>query len=70
MEKVFVLIPEDTIKASKIYGRYDLRYGRSATVVGLMKNLHRKAKINAVGVVGLVEMVSGNAQEWRYCQIL
>ena len=36
----------------------------SAAVVGLMKNLGiRKAKINAVGVVGLVEnMVSGNAQ--------
>ena len=36
----------------------------SATVVGLMINLAmRKAKINAVGVVGLVEnMVSGNAQ--------
>tara|TARA_Y100000992_G_scaffold83854_1_gene53585 strand:- start:358 stop:1815 length:1458 start_codon:yes stop_codon:yes gene_type:complete len=36
----------------------------SAVVVGLMKNLaFRKAKINAVGVVGLVEnMVSGNAQ--------
>ena len=36
----------------------------SATVVGLMKNLAlRKAKVNAVGVVGLVEnMVSGNAQ--------
>ena len=36
----------------------------SATVVGLMKNLAiRKAKINAVGIVGLVEnMVSGNAQ--------
>ena len=36
----------------------------SATVVGLMKNhALRKAKINAVGVVGLVEnMVSGNAQ--------
>ena len=36
----------------------------SATVVGLMKNLAlRKAKINAVGVVGIVEnMVSGNAQ--------
>ncbi len=36
----------------------------SATVVGLMKNLAlRNAKINAVGVVGLVEnMVSGNAQ--------
>ncbi len=36
----------------------------SAVVVGLMKSLAlRKAKINAVGVVGLVEnMVSGNAQ--------
>ena len=36
----------------------------SASVVGLMKNLAiRKSKINAVGVVGLVEnMVSGNAQ--------
>ena len=36
----------------------------SAAVVGLMKTLaKRKAKINAVGVVGLVEnMVSGNAQ--------
>ena len=36
----------------------------SATVVGLMKKLsYKKAKINAVGVVGLVEnMVSGNAQ--------
>ncbi len=36
----------------------------SATVVGLMKTLAlRKSKINAIGVVGLVEnMVSGNAQ--------
>ena len=36
----------------------------SASVVGLMKNFAlRKAKVNAVGVVGLVEnMVSGNAQ--------
>ena len=36
----------------------------SATVVGLMKSLAlRKAKINAVGVVGLVEnMPGGNAQ--------
>ena len=36
----------------------------SAAVVGLMKTLAlRKAKVNAVGVVGLVEnMVSGNAQ--------
>ena len=44
----------------------------SAAVVGLMKTLAlRKAKINAVGVVGLVEnMVSGNAQRPRYCKIL
>ena len=37
----------------------------SAAVVGLMKNLAlRKAKVNAVGVVGLVEnMVSGIAQD-------
>ena len=35
----------------------------SAAVVGLMKSLALKAKINAVGVVGLVEnMVSGIAQ--------
>jgi leucyl aminopeptidase len=36
----------------------------SATVVGLMKNLAlRKARINVVGVVGLVEnMIGGNAQ--------
>ena len=36
----------------------------SATVVGLMKNLAlRKAKVNAVGIVGLVEnMPGGNAQ--------
>ena len=35
-----------------------------SAVVGLMKNFAlRKAKINAVGVVGLVEnMVRGNAQ--------
>ena len=41
---------------------YDM--ASSATVVGLMKTLAlRKSKINAVGVVGLVEnMVSGNAQ--------
>ena len=41
---------------------YDM--GGSAVVVGLMKNFAiRKAKINAVGVVGLVEnMPGGNAQ--------
>ena len=38
----------------------------SATVVGLMKNLAmRKAKINAVGVVGLVEDVPGGSAEKR-----
>ena len=43
----------------------DMTYDMAGSaVVGLMKNLAiRKAKINAVGVVGLVEnMVSGNAQ--------
>ena len=42
--------------------KYDM--GGSATVVGLMKSLAvRKAKVNAVGVVGLVEnMPGGNAQ--------
>ena len=42
--------------------KYDM--GGSAVVVGLMKSLAlRKAKINAVGVVGLVEnMPGGNAQ--------
>ena len=44
----------------------------SAAVVGLMKSLAlRKSKINAVGVVGLVEnMVSGVAQTRRYSKIL
>lgn len=46
-------------------GMWDMKYdmGGSATVVGLMKLLaERKAKVNAVGVVGLVEnMPSGTA---------
>ena len=45
----------------------------SATVVGLMKTLAiRKSKINAVGVVGLVENMPGRkcTKTWRYCQIL
>ena len=42
--------------------KYDM--GGSAVVVGLMKTLAlRKAKVNAIGVVGLVEnMLDGNAQ--------
>jgi leucyl aminopeptidase len=42
--------------------KYDM--GGAGTVVGLMKTLaKRKAKINAIGVVGLVEnMADGNAQ--------
>ena len=45
------------------FGRQTYDMAGSAAVVGLMKNLLRKAKINAVGVVGLVEnMVSGVAQ--------
>ena len=46
---------------------YDMAF--SAAVVGLMKNLAlRKAKINAVGVVGLVEnMVQwSSTTTWRY----
>ena len=68
---------DDFIKANPIYDeryklsskiahnnkmKYDM--GGSAVVVGLMKSLAlRKAKVNAVGVVGLVEnMPDGNAQ--------
>jgi leucyl aminopeptidase len=47
-------------------GMEDMKYDMagSATVVGLMKTLAaRKAKVNAIGVVGLVEnMPGGNAQ--------
>lgn len=47
-------------------GMWDMKYdmGGSATVVGLMKTLAlRNAKVNAVGIVGLVEnMPGGNAQ--------
>ncbi len=47
-------------------GMHDMKFdmGGSATVVGLMKALAgRKARVNAIGVVGLVEnMPSGNAQ--------
>ena len=41
----------------------------SAAVVGLMKTLAlRKAKINAVGVVGLVENGQWKCSKtWRYC---
>ena len=44
----------------------------SATVVGLMINLAmRKAKINAVGVVGLVEnMVSETLKDQVICEII
>ena len=52
------------IKPAKFMEDMTYDMAGSAVVVGLMKNLAlRKAKINAVGVVGLVEnMVSGNAQ--------
>ena len=45
--------------------KYDM--AGSAVVVGLLKTLAlRKAKVNAVGVVGLVEnMPGGNAQKTR-----
>ena len=51
----------------------DMTYDMAGSaVVGLMKSLAlRKAKVNAVGVVGLVEnMVSGVAQSRRYCKII
>ena len=53
-----------TLKPAKFMEDMTYDMAGSATVVGLMKSLAlRKAKINAVGVVGLVEnMVSGNAQ--------
>ena len=51
------------IKTSKIYGRYDIWYGRISYCCWFNENTcARKSKINAVGVVGLVAMVSGNAQ--------
>ena len=53
-----------SLKPSK--GMWDMKYdmGGSAAVVGLMRTLAaRSAKVNAVGVVGLVEnAVDGNAQ--------
>ena len=54
----------DTIgKTSKIYGRHDIWYGRIRWFRFNEKFSFRKAKINAVGVVGLVEnMPGGNAQ--------
>jgi leucyl aminopeptidase len=53
-----------SLKAAKFMEDMTYDMAGSAAVVGLMKNLAlRKAKINAVGVVGLVEnMVSGDAQ--------
>ena len=53
-----------SLKPAKFMGDMTYDMAGSATVVGLLKNLAlRKAKVNAVGVVGLVEnMVSGNAQ--------
>jgi leucyl aminopeptidase len=45
----------------------------SATVVGLMKNLAvRKAKINAVGVVGTCRKYARRkcSETWRYCKII
>ena len=46
--------------------------GGAAAVTGLMHALAaRKAKVNAIGVIGLVEnMPDGNAQRpWRYCDL-
>ena len=65
LEKVFVLIQEDILKPARFMEDMTYDMAGSATVVGLMKNFAiRKAKINAVGVVGLVEnMVSGNRKD-------
>ena len=53
-----------SLKPAKFMGDMTYDMAGSAVVVGLMKNFaKRKAKINAVGVVGLVEnMPGGNAQ--------
>jgi leucyl aminopeptidase len=45
----------------------------SATVVGLMKNLAlRKARINAVGVVGTCRKYAWRKRPktWRYCKVI
>lgn len=53
----------NNIKPSNGMGEMKMDMGGSAVVVGLMKALNdRKAKVHAVGIVGLVEnMVAGNA---------
>ena len=74
LEKEFVLIQEDTLfKPAKFMEDMTYDMAGSATVVGLMKSLAiRKAKINAVGVVGLVEnMVRRKCTKARrYCKII
>ena len=69
---MFVLILVDFTKASKIYGRYDYDMAGSAVVVGLMKNFAlRKAKTNAVGVVGLLKICLRKCSKTRrYSKIL
>ena len=61
--KEYVLISGISLKPAKFME--DMTYDMAGSaVVGLMKNLAlRKAKVNAIGVVGLVEnMPGGNAQ--------
>ena len=74
LEKEFVLILVDIhLKPARFMEDMTYDMAGSAAVVGLMKNLAlRKAKVNAVGVVGLVEnMVSGSCSKTRrYCKIL
>ena len=61
---MFVLIQEEFHLNRQIYGGHDLRYGGLGSCCWIDENFAlRKAKINAVGVVGLVEnMPGGNAQ--------
>jgi leucyl aminopeptidase len=68
---VFVLIQvEFHLKPAKFMEDMTYDMAGSATVVGLMKNLAvRKAKINAVGVVGTCRKYARwkCSKTWRYC---
>ena len=64
LAREFVLILEEFFETSKFMEEMKYDMAGSAVVVGLLKSLAlRKAKVNVVGVVGLVEnMPGGNAQ--------
>ena len=59
-----LILEEYSLKPARFMEEMKYDIAGSAVVVGLMKCLaKRKAKVNAVGVVGLVEnMPDGNAQ--------